>query len=318
MRSLRNWILCVGMLAALLPMAAAQAAVTNVSPEVGPAGTTFLFYAGGFSPGEQISTWLNSPSGEVVTVKRTEIGAATVGGGASWKWVAPDDIAEGRWQMVVHGKKSGLEQVIPFTIGDPAPSPQRNEAYGVTPAADRAGASFTFFANGFTAAEEVAISVSGPGGALADADAHLKGPASAEGRVDGWWISPENAAAGTWHIYLRGTKSNLNRDIVVTITGNGGAPSASLTVSPEHGTRDVPFHFSAAGFSKDEKLSVWLNSPDGRVISAETIGNAQAGPDGRASWGWQAAADAPLGTWQLVAHGQESGREAVVSFTIDR
>ncbi len=73
---------------------------------------------------------------------------------------------------------------------------------------------------------------------------------------------------------------------------------------------------SASGFGANELISVWLNTPDGRVLAAEIEGRAQAGPAGQAGWGWIAPKDAPRGAWQMVAHGRESGIEVVASFTV--
>ena len=45
-------------------------------------------------------------------------------------------------------------------------------------------------------------------------------------------------------------------------------------------------------------------------------GIAETAPDGRVGWTWVAPKDAPLGAWQMVAHGRTSGIEAVVGFTL--
>jgi hypothetical protein len=37
-------------------------------------------------------------------------------GRAGWTWVAPQDAQRGVWQMVAHGRTSGIEVVGSFTI----------------------------------------------------------------------------------------------------------------------------------------------------------------------------------------------------------
>jgi len=52
------------------------------------------------------------------------------------------------------------------------------------------------------------------------------------------------------------------------------------------------------------------------VLPAEIEGIAETAPDGRVGLTWVAPKDAPLGAWQMVAHGRTSGIEAVVGFTL--
>ena len=73
---------------------------------------------------------------------------------------------------------------------------------------------------------------------------------------------------------------------------------------------------SGTGFGANEPISIWLNAPDGRVLAAEIEGIAETAPDGRVGFTWVAPKDAPLGAWQMVAHGRESGIEAVAGFTL--
>ena len=114
-------IMLVGLLTALLLVPAAHAATTGtVTPQAGPPGTRFLFFADGFAADETLSIWLNAPNGKVIAAEDRALGDTSDTGAATWTWTAPADAPLGNWQMVGHGRTSGIEQVIPFTIGQAA------------------------------------------------------------------------------------------------------------------------------------------------------------------------------------------------------
>lgn len=301
----------------LVPAGPAQAApLVNVQPTAGPPGTSFLFFASGFAARERVGVWLNAPDGRVLPFSPPELRRTTAYGDASWTWVSPADAPNGAWQMVIYGQASALTQVIPFTIGAPPDPASGGVPAGVAPASGRPGSLFRFYATGFEFREVVTITVSGPAGPLKDPALETTGIAGPEGRIDASWTSPADAAPGAWQLVLRGDRTQVERVLTVTITPPEGAPPPQLTVSPASGAPGARFVFSATGFGDDEMISVWLNTPDGKVVEATIEGRAQAAPDGRAGWGWLAPAGATPGTWQMVAHGRTSGFEAVASFTI--
>lgn len=318
MQIIRHGIALMLALGALLvPLRASAAPLINVTPQSGPVGTTFLFYASGFAINERFSIWLNGPGSGPQSATANETQRTTSGGAASFSWAAPAGTAPGAWQMVVHSLKSNFEQVIPFEIQSATNSPAQGD--NVTPAAGRPGALFRFYVSGFAPREQVETSVAGPGGQLAAPDLRTTGHASDTGRVDGSWVAPGDAAAGTWSISFRGVASGTNRTLSVTISAAPARSPAQLTVSPASGTAGTPFLFSASGFAADETFSVWLNTPDGKVVPAQldqADTDPQAGPNGNASWGWKAPQGTRAGTWQMVAHGRESGIEAVATFTL--
>ena len=312
----------IGILLALLVIlasvrpAAAEAPPT-VSPEIGPPGTRFLFFAGGFAPDEQLSFWLNRPDGQVQAAEVLDLKRSSTAGEAVWTWTAPQDAPRGGWQMVAHGRKSAVERVIPFTIGE-APAPYAPQPYGVTPRSGLAGTLFTFYAAGFTAREFVDVQVRGPDGTtipFGDKSLVVSEPATDAGRIDGSWTSPESAAPGDWQIVARGAESGVTQTITLTITARAST-AAQLTAIPNEATRGMRISFSGTGFTPDEDIKVWLNLPDGRVVPTEVEGVLRAAPDGRVGWTWVAPADGQLGAWQMVAHGLKSGVEGVASFTL--
>jgi hypothetical protein len=94
------------------------------------------------------------------------------------------------------------------------------------------------------------------------------------------------------------------------------AAESPPTVAPTVGPPGTRFLFFAAGFAPDERLSFWLNRPDGRVQAADVVDLQRASSAGEAVWTWTAPQDAPRGGWQMVAHGRTSAVERVIAFTV--
>jgi hypothetical protein len=127
-------------------------------------------------------------------------------------------------------------------------------------------------------------------------------------------------------------------NLVVTPGISAAAESTQASVSPATGGPSTRFTFVADGFKGDPKdndddkhndaelVSFWINTPDGHVIKAVRDG-ADADDDdasvvrasraGQAELAWRAPSDALAGKYTLVAHGIESGYEAVIPFRIE-
>ena len=312
-----SWIILIGLLAVLLLVPTVSAApAATVYPQAGPPGTRFLFFTDGFAADEPISIWLNAPNGQVIAAEDRALRNSSATGAATWTWTAPSDAPLGNWQMVGHGRRSGNEQVIPFTIAQAAPSDTGGQPFNVVPADGVPGTLFRFFATGFEAREFVYVSVNGPAGALKTPSLTVPRTADPSGRVDGSWTSPTDAAVGAYQIVIQSDHSGVTRTIPVTIHAAQAGPPPRLEITPAAGAPGARFVVSGSGFGANEKLSIWLNAPDGRVLPAEIEGIAETAPDGRVGWTWVAPKDAPLGAWQMVAHGRTSGIEAVAGFTL--
>jgi hypothetical protein len=124
--------------------------------------------------------------------------------------------------------------------------------------------------------------------------------------------------------------SLLNLAVAPGISAAAAATQPSVTPSVSGpGTR---FSFVASGFKGDpdegddqnndaEKVSFWINTPDGQTIKATDDTNdksyERASRDGQAEWSWVAPADALQGAYTLVAHGNESGHEVLIPFQIE-
>jgi len=114
--------------------------------------------------------------------------------------------------------------------------------------------------------------------------------------------------------------------------GISAAAASQPSVTPTGGGPNTHFSFVASGFKGDpdegddnqndaEKVSFWINTPDGRTIKATDDDNdksyERASRDGQAEWSWRAPADALQGAYTLVAHGTESGHDVVIPFQIE-
>jgi hypothetical protein len=89
---------------------------TSAIPPTGTVGTTFTFYATGFTGGERIGYWLNAPNGTIVSFDNVQHRADS-NGAFSTTWTVPGGAALGTWQLVAQGTSSGIVQVVTFTVG---------------------------------------------------------------------------------------------------------------------------------------------------------------------------------------------------------
>lgn len=154
--------------------------------------------------------------------------------------------------------------------------------------------------------------------------AHVKADAPAA-------LTLNSRATVNWNDRYPNRISESNDVAVLVGTGAPPAPTKPLTVdlgSPvDAGTA---LTVSGAFYDADEMVSMWLNAPDGVTIPAESLGQTDSTMSGSAV-GLDAVGLAddsglltyvldttglPSGTYSLVAHGNTSGLEGVVSFTI--
>jgi hypothetical protein len=74
--------------------------------------------------------------------------------------------------------------------------------------------------------------------------------------------------------------------------------------------------FEAYGYAADEKVSLWLNLPDGstRPLPYQAI----AGNDGGVLIGFRTEESDPVGSWSIVGYGNSSQRQVVATFELRR
>jgi hypothetical protein len=198
-----------------------------------------------------------------------------------------------------------------FTVGTPIAAAQDR---GAEPAAGPAGTIFTFHIGGFDRGERVAYWLNTPNSTiLAIGD---RGTNASGGKILVSWESRAGIPLGFWQFVARGVDSGEQKVVTFEVTGGGNAPApGGSNVLPPVGSTGTTFTFYASGFTADERVGYWLNSPAGAVV---TIDDQQhyANSDGQFSATWMAPAAVTPGTWQLVAQGTESGVLQVIAFQI--
>jgi 5-hydroxyisourate hydrolase-like protein (transthyretin family) len=183
------------------------AADTGVTPDVGPPGTEFAFFANGFRPERRVAFWVNYPDGSIDANEALYAVSANDDGRADWTWTAPDDAPVGQYEMVARGENR-VEQVIPFTVGDTAETPTEtappDAESSVVPSVGAPGTEFAFFAEDFEPNRRVAFWVNLPDGSI-DADEALYAvSANRDGRADWTWTAPDDAQPGRYEMVARG------------------------------------------------------------------------------------------------------------------
>ena len=295
----------------------AVAANGSVDPTEGAPGTTFTFTARGYLPNEHIGIWANTPSRNVIDANPNI--SSDANGVATWQWTAPTNAEGGTWRMTAQGNNSRVSNSIAFSINAPAATPptQGNQPAGVTPATGSPGTTFTFYATGFTAGEELSYwAVTAAGETLVNNDTLT---ADAAGRVDFTWVAPQTPVYGTWTMVVYSPPTRAFQRISFQLTAPDGttpapAPSANGTVTPETGVSGTTFHFVLNGFTPEERMTYWTTAPDHSTSSSGKIFPAQA--DGTAVFDWTAPNPALEGDWLMVMYGFKSNITRSIRFHI--
>lgn len=178
----------------------------------------------------------------------------------------------------------------------------------VVPALGAPGATFSFFALGFTPDEQVSFWTNDPSGHPLG-DPHNRATASKDGRADWSWTAPGDAALGTWSMVAYGGTSGVQHVIPFTIASTGTAPNPNenlpILASPQVGSAGTTFAFYATGFEDREVVGFWATTPDHRVIGSNAF-RVMSNRQGRADWTWTVPEGVPTGTWLMTAKGESS------------
>lgn len=211
LRALVLVVLALGILGvAPRPAAAADA---DVTPPLGAPGTTFTFFAQGYTPNELVSFWANTPTGDVVGNPADRVRAGT-GGRADWTWTAPANASLGQWTMVAYGQTSGVQRLITFQIGDTAaaPPPSETQPIAISPANGAPGTMLSFYATGFDDRETVGYWVTAPDHTILG-NRSYRVMSNRAGRADWSWRIPDAAQAGVWTMTAQGETSKVKHTI---------------------------------------------------------------------------------------------------------
>lgn len=287
----------------------------SVTPTSGPPGTTFTFFAEGFTPGEEVGTWLIPPGGGNLDATPYLL-ADAVAGTATWTWVAPGDAAGGIWRMNARGQTSGYEIFLDFEVQGPAAAPPAPTLQTVTPHEGLPGTRFIFFAEGFTPGETVFYWLIDPNGVPVPNDVELQ--ANGQGQVQWEWQTREDTRAGQWTMVTRGAASRVEHQIPITVISPDYVPPETGVV-PGTGGPGTVFQFAATGYNGSEFIDWWAEGPDGVFIRGNVKDpDVKPNSDGYLRWKWRAPDDIIAGQWRMHMQGRDSRHLQTVEFTIVR
>lgn len=285
--------------------------VRSITPTSGAPGTTFTVVVGGFKPSERVGSWLNQPDG--ARREATPYIVADGSGVATWSWRSPTDAPSGEWQAVTHGRDAGLEVVLAFTVtgANPAPAAMDAPTITVNPVSAHPGDTLTISVGGFQAREDLNYWPTRPDRLTVDNRTVIT--ADREGGATFTYQIPNNAISGTWDMNVVGDSSNRSAQAPFTVT----VATRPSTATPPSGPAGTTFTFTASGFRDlPEKVFFWFIDPNGKGVDGPKWQHNS--EDSTVTWQWDSPADVIGGQWRAVAHGEVSGVERVIPFTITR
>jgi hypothetical protein len=312
-----------------------RAAVSEVSPDIGPPGTTFNFRAEGFEPYEIVKVAFRTRSG---TVRFTDSSGMDVPvyadniGRALWVYTTPDDAPTGPVIAEATGTKSRVVRDLAFVVQagaapvDVAP-PRPGGEVAVSPQVGPPGTLFAFRSAGFSNYEQIAVWVHSPTGDLSTLAIDIGGKPQyyADGEGVAKWLVTTRADTpdGEYTAVAIGVSSGEARVATFVVRQGAAAapplPTGNATVSPAVGPPGTSFSFTATGFSRNEKLGIWIHKPDGQIADVSPDGDGvSADKDGVAVWSVTTSTSLANGVYTMVAEGRSSAVVRIVRFEVRR
>ena len=316
-----------------------------IEPRSGASGSLFRAYASGFTGGERISIWLNTPGG-VAAVPHDLVANAN---GEVWPEFSSSGLAPGSYGLVIYGQESTQTLVVPFTISAsavpaspaPAPQPAGSSSANIEPKSASAGTQFHAYASGFTGGERISIWLNTPNGVAAVPHDLI---ANANGEV---WpeFSSSDLAPGSYGLVIYGQESTRTLVVPFTIStyaapaavappaaavpgyavqpppglweasvpATTGSPPPQANIEPRAAAAGTQFHAYASGFQGGEPISIWLNTPSGVQALDGSFSANSAGE----VWPEFSSDNLAPGSYGLVIYGRSSGQTLVVPFVIN-
>jgi hypothetical protein len=193
----------------------------------------------------------------------------------------------------------------------------------IEPRSGGSGSVFRAHASGFRSGERISIWLNTPSG-VADVPHDLV--ANANGEV---WpeFSSDSLAPGAYGLVIYGQESTQTLVVPFTVSGTAVSPPAAApqpasvpqpaggsasNIEPKSASAGTQFHAYARGFRGGERISIWLNTPNGVADVPHDLvanGNGEVWPEFSSS-------DLAPGSYGLVIYGQDSTLTLVVPFTI--
>jgi hypothetical protein len=213
----------------------------------------------------------------------------------------------------------------PQPPADPFADVPASVSASATPKGGPVGTTFTISVWGFQPNEQVGFWINAPDGSIVGTRETAQ--ISPSGRVDGLTFPTDSSyPTGIWSVVFQGVSSGHQSVAYFKITGAGtpapvdnsfaDVPDArSASIAPKGGPAGTVFDISIWGFTPNEQVGYWINTPDGAIYG--TVETASIGPGGRIDhMGFETTRSIPPGIYSMVFHGVTSGHESVVFFKI--
>jgi hypothetical protein len=182
----------------------------TVTPNCGPAGTTFVFDGWGFIPGEDVGIYATLPSGEVYGTVDTDE-ADSEGKVKGWYVNTDSRSPNGIWAATMEGLTSHYKAIGYFKVTPPVAPDCSGVPAGVnvvvTPNCAPAGTSFRLEARGFQLGEQVSLYFTTPNGQVFGGSTSLG--VDSEGRLPPvTFRTTANFDRGIWAATFEGRRSH--------------------------------------------------------------------------------------------------------------
>jgi hypothetical protein len=115
------------------------------------------------------------------------------------------------------------------------------------------------------------------------------------------------------HLIRLGT-ALLVLSTVLAVLAPAMATAQEQTADPPAGPAGMTFTFHLNGFDNDERVGYWLNTPIGTILAIDN--RSTHATNGLLTYSWTTRPGVPLGTWQFVAQGVDSGVQKVAPFQV--
>ncbi len=102
--------------------------------------------------------------------------------------------------------------------------------------------------------------------------------------------------------------------LTVVTVGTPIVAAQDQEVEPSAGSAGTTFTFHIGGFDHGERVAYWLNTPNSTILAIGDRGTNASG--GKILVSWESRTGIPLGFWQFVARGVDSGVQKVITFEV--
>ncbi len=307
-------------------------------PESGPPGTTFVFEAEGFEPGERVGVWITAP--DQSTFGASFQAVADAQGSITWERIGITtdySFEEGIYSFNAQGVRSRREARAFFLVtaatapGDPGrlgqivhdQLPRQGESF-IVPVAAPPGYTFFLIGSGFQADEPVSAWVTAPNGESMAIDPELvfQDGGTAQALVDTTGL-PEGVYTAVMQGQRSGTTVVAGFKLTSDFVAGPGTPRPA-NVNGSATPAEVPIggvvQVRGEGLRPGEPLEYWITDPAGVYVLLPDTPTAQA--DGRIGYNpafdLLVTEDSLPGVYGIHFRGTQSGARVDVYFTVTR